>query len=147
MKKTVVFFIILICISCSKEKSSQYPTFLIGNWERLYEKEGKKTFEIWNADFKGLGFTLKEKDTVFKEILSIVTINDTLTLKVEGVNPTPTLFKITHQTDTSFVSENPTHDFPTKIEYWLENKRLKAKVSNKEFGIDFVFKKKERINN
>ena len=60
---------------------------------------------------------------------------------VEGVNPTPTLFKITSQTDTSFVAENPTHDFPTKIIYWLENKQLKAHVSNKEFGIDFVFEK------
>lgn len=117
------------------------PTFLVGDWERLQEKEGKKTYEIWNSDFTGLGITLKEKDTVFKEILSIVTINDTLTLKVEGVNPTPTLFKITNQTDSSFVAENPTHDFPTKIEYWLENQQLKAKVSNKEFGIDFVFKR------
>jgi hypothetical protein len=84
---------------------------------------------------------LKNNDTIFKEILSITSINDTLTLKVEGVNESATLFKITNQTDTSFVAENPTHDFPTKIKYWLENKQLKAHVSNKEFGIDFVFEK------
>ena len=75
------------------------------------------------------------------KILSIVSINDTLTLLVEGVNETPTLFKFTSQTDSSFVAENPAHDFPTKITYWLENKELKAHVSNSEFGIDFVFEK------
>jgi hypothetical protein len=141
MRAALIIVCLIIFSSCTTRREDLKPTFLIGNWERLHEKEGKETFEIWDADFNGLGFTLKEKDTVFKEILSIVAINDTLTLKVEGVNPTPTLFKITHQTDTSFVAENPTHDFPTKIEYWLENKQLKAKVSNKEFGIDFVFKR------
>ena len=69
-------------------------------------------------------------------------MDDTLTLKVEGVNKTATLFKITQQTDTSFIAQNPTHDFPTKIRYWLDNKQLKAHVSNNEFGIDFVFKKR-----
>jgi hypothetical protein len=140
MRLLLFLFGVLLFSSCKpKTTETKMPSFLVGEWERLQEKEGKKTYEIWNSNFTGLGITLKEKDTVFKEILSIVTINDTLTLKVEGVNNTPTLFKITNQTDTSFVAENPTHDFPTKIEYWLENQQLKAKVSNKEFGIDFVF--------
>lgn len=144
MRLLLFLFGLLLFSSCKTETTkTKMPYFLIGNWERLQEKEGKKTYEIWNSDFTGLGITLKEKDTVFKEILSIISINDTLTLKVEGVNPTPTLFKITNQTDSSFVAENPTHDFPTKIEYWLENQQLKAKVSNKEFGIDFVFKRKD----
>lgn len=117
------------------------PSFLIGKWERLNEKKGKKTYEIWYNDYTGLGITLQNKDTVFKEVLSLLIINDTLTLKVEGVNDTPTLFKITQQTDSSFLAENPTHDFPTKINYWLDKKQLKAKVSNNDFGIDFVFEK------
>lgn len=127
--------------SCKTEQKSQKPNWLVGKWERVNEKPNKKTFEFWHIDLTGKGFTLRENDTVFKEILSIVSINDTLTLKVEGVNATPTLFKITTQTDTSFVAENPKHDFPTKIEYWLDRQQLKAKVSNKEFAIDFVFDK------
>ena len=141
MRLLIVFICLLITSSCKTKKKTQKPRFLIGKWERIYEKDGKNTFEIWNSNYTGLGFTLKNKDTAFKEILSIITINDTLTLKVVGVNDSPTLFKITHQTDTSFIAENPMHDFPTKIKYWLENKQLKAHVSNKEFGIDFVFKK------
>ena len=137
-----IFVLLLIIISsCNSKREVQKPSFIIGNWERLNEKDGKKTYETWNSDFTGLGITLKNKDTIFKEKLSIVFINDTLTLKVEGVNDIPTLFKITQQTDTSFLAENPTHDFPTRIKYWLEDKQLKAHVSNSEFGIDFVFKK------
>jgi len=132
----------IIISSCKTENIIQKPNFIIGNWERLTDAKGKKTYENWKTDFTGLGITIKEKDTVFKEVLSIISINDTLTLKVENVNETGTLFKITSQTDTSFVAENPTHDFPTKIKYWLENKQLKAHVSNKEFGIDFVFIKR-----
>lgn len=137
-----IFVLLLIIISsCNSKREVLKPNFIIGNWERLNEKDGKKTYETWNSDFTGLGITLKNKDTIFKEKLSIVFINDTLTLKVEGVNDIPTLFKITQQTDTSFLAENPTHDFPTRIKYWLEDKQLKAHVSNSEFGIDFVFKK------
>jgi hypothetical protein len=138
---TLLFCLILIS-SCKRENKIQKPSFLLGSWERLNDKEGTETYEIWNADFSGLGITLKGNDTVFKEILSIVSINDTLTLKVEGVNEIATQFKITSQTDTSFVAENPIHDFPTKIKYWLENKQLKAHVSNKGFGIDFIFEKR-----
>ncbi len=141
MKKIIVLLTIIAVTSCKTENTIQKPNFLIGNWERLDDKEGKKTYEIWKDNYTGLGLTLKDNDTVFKEILSIVSINDTLTLKVEGVNETPTLFKFTSQTDTSFIAENPTHDFPTKIKYWLENNQLKAHVSNNEFGIDFVFKR------
>jgi len=142
VKKIALLLIIALAFSCKSKKQIQKPSFLLGSWECLNDKEGTETYEIWKTDYTGLGITLKDSDTVFKEILSIVSINDTLTLKVEGVNEIATLFKITSQTDTSFVAENPTHDFPTKIKYWLENKQLKAHVSNKGFGIDFIFEKR-----
>jgi hypothetical protein len=141
MKKIIVLLTFIAFSSCKTENKFQKPNFLVGNWERINNESGKKTYETWKADYTGIGITVKNKDTVFKEVLSIVSINDTLTLIVEGVNKTPTLFKFTSQTDSSFVAENPAHDFPTKIAYWLENKKLKAHVSNSKFGIDFVFEK------
>jgi len=131
----------MLLFSCNEKSETTKPSFLIGSWERINDETGKTTIENWKSDFTGIGYTLKDTDTVFKEILNIVELNDTLHLKVTGVNEKPTLFKITSQTDTSFVAENPTHDFPTKINYWLENEQLKAHVSNNEFGIEFVFKK------
>jgi len=142
--RTFTFLVCLLFISsCNTEIKPQKPEFLLGKWTRTNDKPGSTTYEIWNTNFTGLGITLQGKDTTFKEILSIVSIKDTLTLKVEGVNETPTLFQFTYQTDTSFVAENPTHDFPTKIKYWLENKQLKAHVSDKEFGIEFIFEKEK----
>ena len=143
--KTTFFIIITIFLfsflSFSKiEKHEKSLKWMQGKWIRLGDKPGKITYEIWKNK-NGLGFTLQEKDTVFKEIMSIVNIKDTLFLKVVGVNENPTLFKFTHQTDTSFVSENPKNEFPQKIYYYLENKQLKAEVSNSDFKIDFVFEK------
>jgi hypothetical protein len=131
-------------VSCQKEKKEmEKPSFLIGNWIRVNDKEGAVTYEIWNSNLKGLGYTLKEKDTTFKETLSIVTIKDTLFLKVEGVNENPTLFKFTQQTNTSFVCKNKKNEFPKKIKYYLENDQLKAIVAADDFKIEFIF---ERYN-
>ena len=132
---------LLLLFSYNEKSTLNKPSFLIGSWERINDENNSNTFENWKSDFTGIGYTLKESDTVFKEIMSIVSLNDTLRLKVEGVNEQPVFFKFTSQTDTSFVAENPTHDFPTKINYWLENEQLKASVSNKEFSIEFIFEK------
>ncbi|WP_146105311.1 hypothetical protein [Polaribacter butkevichii] len=126
--KLLLFSCCFLClISCQQEKKKvQRPTFLIGNWVRINDKEGSITYETWHRNLKGLGYTLKEKDTTFKEILSIVTIKDTLFLKVEGLNENPILFKFTQQSATSFVCENSKNEFPKKIKYYLENNQIKG---------------------
>ncbi|TMM29383.1 hypothetical protein FDT66_09655 [Polaribacter aestuariivivens] len=140
MKYFLLICSFLLIISCKTETENvNKPTFIIGKWIRLNDKEGYKTYENWNTNFTGVGYTLKNKDTTFKEIMSIVSVNDTFQLKVEGVNETATFFKFTSQTDTSFVCENAQNEFPTKIKYYIENKQLKAFVSNDDFSIDFVF--------
>lgn len=108
---------------------------------RLNDKESSQTYETWNTNFTGIGYTKQGQKTNFKEILSIIYIKDTLYLKVEDVNKTPTLFKFTQQTDTSFVCENPKNEFPKKIKYFLENNQLKAIVYTDDFRINFVFEK------
>ena len=127
-------------VSCTDtSKKIKNPSFLIGHWIRINDKEGNQTYEHWDTNLKGIGYTLKEKDTIFKEILSIVPLKDTLYLKVEGVNATATLFKFTQQTDTSFVCENPKNEFPQKITYYLENNQLKAIVAADAFKLNFIF--------
>ncbi|MCH3882792.1 hypothetical protein [Tenacibaculum aquimarinum] len=139
MRILTFFALILLLNSCQTTTKQNYPDFLLGNWQRVNEKPEKQTFDFWNEDFTGIGFTLKDKDTIFKEIMSIVSLKDTLCLKVEGVNEKPTLFKFTEQTEDSFVAENKLNEFPKKIHYFKDGKRLKCKISNEEFEIDFVF--------
>ena len=56
-------------------------------------------------------------------------------------NPEPTFFKITSITKSGFVSENPQHDFPKKIEYMLEENRMTVVISDGEQKMGFVFEK------
>ena len=140
MKKLFILCAVLLIFSCNSNiNKTQKPTFLIGEWKRLNDKPGSQTYEMWNTNLVGMGYTIKDKKRSFQEILSIISIKDTLYLEVKGVNEKPTLFKFTNQTDTSFVCENPKNEFPKKIKYILDNKQLKASVSDDDFRIDFIF--------
>jgi hypothetical protein len=140
MKKMLLFGCFILMLSCNKNSNkTQKPTFLIGEWKRLDDKPGNQTYEIWNTNLVGMGYTITGVKRSFQETLAIITIKDTLYLEVKGINEQPTLFKVTEQTDFSFVCENPQNEFPKKIKYYLENKQLKAIVSSDDFRIDFVF--------
>ena len=139
MRFITLLLLITLIVSCKTEKKQDYPDFLKGKWQRINEKPDKQTFDFWNDNLTGIGFTLKNKDTIFKEVMSIVSLKDTLYLKIEGVNEDPTLFKFTTQTENSFVAENKLNEFPKKIHYFKDGKQLKCKISNKEFSVDFVF--------
>jgi len=130
-----------LLFSCQNTVEIKKPTWLFGKWKRINNPSDKLTYEFWNADFSGIGFTLKEKDTLFKEVLHIITKNDSLFLQVTGVNENPTLFAFTQQTDTSFTAENQLNEFPKTIQYWKDKNQLKATVASDEFSIDFVFEK------
>ena len=59
MKYTILIFAITLALSCKQSNNKQAltedrilaeeisPNWLIGSWERLGEKEGKKTYEYW----------------------------------------------------------------------------------------------------
>ncbi|WP_133534604.1 DUF6265 family protein [Tenacibaculum caenipelagi] len=141
MRFLLLFITGFLLFSCQNTTEFKKPTWLFGKWKRINNQPDKFTYEFWNDDFSGIGFTLKEKDTVFKEVLHIITKNDSLFLQVTGVNENPTLFAFIQQTDTSFTAENKQNEFPKTIHYWKENNQLKAKVANDEFSIDFVFEK------
>ena len=142
MRKLYFLCAFLLIVSCKKEVNSlKKPTFLIGEWKRLNDKPGSQTYEMWNTNLVGMGYTMKGKKRSFQEILSILRINDTLHLEVKGINEKPTLFKFTNQTDTSFVCENLQNEFPKKITYFKDGKQLKAMVEADDFRIDFIFDK------
>lgn len=137
--------LILLFVSCNSSQEAQFD-WLLGNWERTNDTKGNKTYEYWtkksNTEYIGLGCTLKEKDTVFKENIHLIKDKEQWVFKVIGVNETPTLFSITSLNKTSFTCENPENEFPKKIIYSSENGNLKAVISAGETQIPFLFKKK-----
>jgi hypothetical protein len=146
MKNLIGILIILISLSCSQKKITAHNfDWLIGSWMRTNDKDGQITYEHWkkNSDleYKGLGCTIQNNDTIFKEQLRLFKMNETWIYEVTGVNENPTRFQLTNQTDNSFESENEFNEFPKIIEYSLNDDVLHAKISDEETEISFSFEK------
>ena len=158
MKNALIFCLIFL-ISCSgetetkntetsgNEKAAEAINFnwLQGNWKRLNDEEGKNTFEYWDKksadEYVGLGYTMSGQDTVFKEYMRIVKLQNIWNLEVVGVHDDPVYFEFTDFDSNKFVCENKHNEFPKKIEYQFENNKIKAIVSGGEMAIDFNFEK------
>lgn len=141
MRYFFLIFSFLFLTSCNSEKKHQKPNWLLGKWIRSSNDENKATYEFWNDDFTGIGFTLKEKDTTFVEQMSIFKNKEDLYLQVTGIDQKPTFFKFIKQSENTFTVENNNNQFPKKIKYSFEKDTLKAVISNEEFSVDFKFVK------
>lgn len=160
MKKNLVlifiFFIVFISItyfqsgvknnSISEASHVSYTLdWLIGNWVRKNNSVGKETFENWvkisNNEYHGRGYTIKKNIRIFEEVIKLKRINGNWNLEVSGVNEKPTIFQFTEQSKLGFVCENEKNKFPKKIEYWIDGEMLKAKISDSNTRILFLFEK------
>ena len=156
MKPILPVAIFIALIACSEQKAPietqdlQKTPFdlklLNGQWERLNNAEGQKTYEFWEfGDDRatGLGFTLMNTDTVFMENLAIVMQDGSRFYDVRAVNPEPTLFKFTEETETTFICENDSNEFPQRIEYRLFQDSMVAIISADDQKVIFNFKRGE----
>lgn len=133
---------------CQKKTDQDFNKlkWISGNWERVNNKAGQTGRENWervsSSQFSGKGFTLNGADTVFIENLNLQIKGKSILyiVKMPG-EITSTVFKITSVTDSSFVCENPQHDFPKKIAYFFRNKRMNATISGNGKSADFIFVK------
>ncbi len=148
MKSGIVFLCSILCIiSCQKKTSSPVPKgdfdYLIGDWERTNEKEGKKTFEHWlqntEALYTGIGYTLQNKDTIWKEQMQLILKDTIWTLEIHNDNEPMIPFTIIKKTSNSFTAYNATNEFPTHIQYRYFDDTLTALVSSEEMEIPFIF--------
>ncbi len=161
MKNILILFVAILMLSCNyskKQKSNdlisdkehEHENFdwLIGNWERTAEKEGKRTFEIWkkiNAkEYVGIGFTMKANDTIWQETMRLVGKDGTWNFFAKAPNEAkPTLFKMTNHSNNEFTCENHEIEFPNKIKYWKNGDKINANVSNATMEIPFEFEKRK----
>ena len=156
MKQLIYSLLLLFILGCGQQEKKENASdkiedkqynfdWMIGSWTRTNDDEGNYTFEYWEkiseTNYRGLGCTLQNADTVFKENLQLLNKNNVWHLVVTGVNESPTLFKVIEQTHNSFVSENKENEFPNIINYALKDKVLTAVVSSDEMEIAFTFEK------
>ncbi len=143
MKKILFLFLATLLSQCAMSQSLKDLKWLQGTWQRQNVRPGTIAYEVWGktkSGFEGIGVSMKGSDTTFVEKLSIVEKDDDIfyVANVRG-NASPTYFKITSVSKDGFISENPQHDFPKKIEYKLEGDTLTAVISAGEKAMGFVF--------
>ena len=147
-----LFFTLFIISSCqSKKVLISSPTdnidWIVGNWKRVNDQPNKSTFEKWqklsSGQYLGIGYTMENKDTVFREDLALIKINGVWNLKVSGVHDHSVLFPFTKQSKSEFLCENPENDFPKMIYYRRENDRLQATISAGNDKVEFIFMKEK----
>lgn len=162
MKKTGIVLIGFLIIACNQKEnkksevksttsieSSENFDWLLGEWKRLNEEEGKETFENWNkisnTEYSGIGFTMQNGDTIKQEKIQLIKTNRKWNLTVKAPEDSESItFNGVSYNENEFTCENHEIDFPNKIKYWKNGDRINASVSNAEMEIPFEF---EKLNN
>ena len=156
MKKFQFFIIIILAIAtqANSQATSNHTSnnfkkldWLVGTWNRTNTKPGQSGYELWEqanpTELKGFGVNLNGNDTTFIEKLHIVIKdNNIYYIGDVPVNQKPVYFKLTEITESGFACENPDHDFPKKISYQLDGKKLKAQISGDGKVIDYLFERR-----
>lgn len=145
MKTILVIALVCLTVSCN----AQSFDWLIGTWKL----EGKPVFEVWTKPDEGeklvgVSFKVTDVDTLILEKLTFNRIEGSYYyISDVAENDAPVAFKVTHYNDTSFVAENPVHDFPKTIKYTIVRKAnaesLHAAIEGNGKVIPYTFRKPE----
>lgn len=145
MKKYIVFVFVITVVSCKLNSKKEFEklnelSWLLGKWENKLG-EGK-IVENWNKTndsvYTAESFFIKGKDTLHVEKIVLIQNNDDVfyiaTVQGQNMNQ-PVEFKLNQENEGSFSFENPTHDYPQKIEYKkVTDSQMSATVSGKQEG-------------
>lgn len=117
--------------------------WLVGQWKRTNDQDGYQTFERWtrleDGNYLGHGEVYSEGNVVFQEELRLRFSNNEWTLTVSSLEQVPVVFRMSSSTDSSFVVENPNHDFPKIIRYARVVDELHASIEGDPVKIDYFF--------
>ena len=144
----VFFYQSLFAQTSSQQVKEEFKklSWLEGTWVRTNAKPGRSGHERWiklsEYEWQGFGISMRGSDTSFVEKLNLLIKDDHIyyIADVPG-NKEPVYFKLTQVSTTGFICENPEHDFPKKIEYNLDGKKLQAIISGNGNSKEYLFNK------
>jgi hypothetical protein len=155
MNKIYFFIVLALAMSCTgtavtDEAGSSFSAsatgfdWLLGNWHRSNEQEGKETFEHWtkvsDTEYIGLGYTMMENDTIWKEDIRLIRAENGWVFQVTVPEESqPVLFRLTNADAESFTCENAENDFPKLIRYYKNGDNINAMISGGGMEIPFEF--------
>ena len=146
MKNVIVIVVCVLFISCQNKSEKNFEqlekmNWLIGNWENKMD-DGILS-ETWKKEndstFSGKSyFIVNSKDTVHSETIILTQLNNQLIYSptVKGQNNDESVdFKLSSESENTFVFENPKHDYPQKIVYKkVDENSLIATISGMQQG-------------
>jgi hypothetical protein len=143
---TILFFSMSLTAFGQSGADFSKLSWLEGKWTRTNARPGRSGYEVWErvsaTEWKGRGIMLKGADTTLVEKVRLKVENGSIYYIADvPENKKPVSFKIVEISDKGFVSENPAHDFPKRIEYWYDGTTLKATISGDGKSIDYLFQK------
>lgn len=148
MKTIVGLILVLIGFNCQAQNFDKRFDWLAGKWEAK-TKDGK-FFEYWDKTalftLEAKGGEVVKKDTVFKELLTLIKINDYWCYIPIVGKQDPIIFTLKESKNNLFVFENKEHDFPQKITYeFIDalhfNAKVEGKMNGKEMLEEYKFEK------
>jgi len=141
----LIIFILTSCYRPAARESMQDLLQLNGKWT---SSESVLFNEYWHIKsdtlLLGLGFSLHENDTVFKEELKIFYLDGNVFYGAKvGESDQFILFKLTKAGKDSWIFENPEHDYPNIISYEIDGEHLFATTTNSNGNkkIEFIMKR------
>lgn len=138
-----IFALFVLPSSGLPEPTEKSFDWLVGQWKRTNDQDGYQTFERWtrleDGNYLGHGQVYSEGNVVFQEELRLRFSNNEWTLTVSSLEQDPVVFHMTSSTDSSFVVENPSHDFPKIIRYAMVADELHATIEGDPVKIDYFF--------
>lgn len=126
-------------------------TWLVGTW---VHEEGEFTSEhIWieprGQVMLGIQRDTRAGQTRHVEFIEIRERSDGLVYHVYPIGQTPTDFRLVWADERRAVFENPEHDYPQRILYWIEGEdtlvaRIEGKVDGQIRGSEWRWSREER---
>jgi len=143
---SIFFFTQVYCQSQKLSNEFKRLSWLEGTWIRMYAKPGRNSNERWirisGTEWQGFGLSMKGQDTAVLEKLKLIIKDDSIYYVADvPENNQPVYFKLTEISENAYTCENVEHDFPKKIIYQRDGKKLKATISGNGTSIDYWFEK------
>jgi len=159
MRKKLMLLTGVLIISCNQKteqktdvdaitltENAENFDWLLGKWKRINEVEGVETFENWQktsaTDYVGIGFTMKNKDTIWQEKMQLHNLDGkwNLVVKVPEEAETITFYGVSHN-ENEFSCENNENDFPNLIKYQKNGEKIHAVISGGDLEISYDFER------
>ena len=145
MKKLLFVFAVLFAASAD---AADFPLWMEGAW--TVTLDGAQVEERWTDArgnlMLGVNRTVRPNGKTSFEFIRIeLRDGKPVYLAMPGGRSPATAFPMKSQTANRIVFENPTHDFPQRVIYWRDGKRLCARVEGtmdgKEEGEEWCWRR------